>query len=172
MTDATKPQGAEGADGADGTDAKMQASLAEGGYAACDALVAAATADPGAAFAPDVLRDLAPLKRANRAQFESLRTRLKRAGCRVTELDPLVAEENGERRDGRPPSQADIVIALAEAAELFHTPDDVAYADSRPASRDVGRPVVWLSALAEAAVPRGVWRGAQWRGGRIGDRRH
>ena len=63
-------------------------------------------------------------------QFESVRTRLKKAGCRVTELDRLVAEENDERKgDGRPPSQADILVALAEAAELFCTSDDVAYAD-------------------------------------------
>ena len=47
----------------------------------------------------------------------------------MTELDGLIAEENDEGRDGRPPSQADILVALAEAAELFHTPDDVAYAD-------------------------------------------
>ena len=108
---------------------KTRTSVAEGGSAACDALVAATMENPGAPFAPDVVRDLAQLKRGNRVQFESLRTRLKRAGCRVTELDRLIAEENDEGRDGRPPSQADILVALAEAAELFHTPDDIAYAD-------------------------------------------
>jgi hypothetical protein len=118
------------ADAADGTDAKSATSpLAEGGEAACDALVAATAANPGAPFAPDVVCALAQLKQANREQFESLRTRLKKAGCRVTELDPLIAEENGEERDGRAPSQANIMVALAEAAELFHTPDEVAYAD-------------------------------------------
>ena len=117
------------ADDGNGADAKIQTSVAEGDSAACDALVAATMENPGAPFAPDVVRDLAQLKRGNRVQFESLRTRLKRAGCRVTELDPLIAEENDGGRDGRPPSQADILVALAEAADLFHTPDDIAYAD-------------------------------------------
>ena len=58
------------ADDADGADAKNQASLAEGDSAACDALVAATTENPGAPFAPDIVRDLAALKRANRVQFE------------------------------------------------------------------------------------------------------
>ncbi len=121
---------APNADGADANDAKKpELSLAEGGSAACDALVAATTENPGAPFAADVVREIAQLKRANRVVFESLRTRLKKAGCRVTELDHLIAEENDEGRDGRPPSHADILVALAEAAELFCTPDDVAYAD-------------------------------------------
>ncbi len=117
------------ADGADGADAKIRTSLGEGGSAACDELVAAVTGSPGAPFAPNVLRDLAALKQANRVVFETLRTRLKRAGCRVTVLDDLIAEESGEKRDGRPPSQSDILVALAEAADLFHTLDDIAYAD-------------------------------------------
>ena len=55
------------ADGADANDAKKpEPSLAEGGSAACDALVAATTENPGAPFAPDVVRELAQLKRANR----------------------------------------------------------------------------------------------------------
>ena len=113
----------------DGRDDKKQPSLAAGDPIACDALAAAALENPGAPFAPDVISELATLKRADRFQFETLRTRLKKAGCRVTELDGLIAKEGGERRDGRPPSQADILVALAEAAELFHTPDEVAYAD-------------------------------------------
>ena len=113
----------------DGADAGKQPSLAEGDPIACDALAAAALENPGAPFAPGIVNDLAALRRANRVQFESLRTRLRRAGCRVTELDPLIAEESGEKRNGRPPSQSDILVALAEAADLFHTPDDIAYAD-------------------------------------------
>ena len=109
-------------------DANYEPSLAEGGGTACDELVEAATADPGAPFAPDIVRELAALRRANRAQFETLRTRLKRAGCRVTELDGLIAKESGEARS-RSPNQADILIALAEAAELFQAPDETAYAD-------------------------------------------
>jgi hypothetical protein len=120
---------ADAADGPDGPDAKKQPSLAEGDPIACDALAAAALENPGAPFASDVVGDLAALKRANRVQFESLRTRLRRAGCRVTELDDLIVEASGERRDGHPPSQADILVALSEADELFQTPDGVAFAD-------------------------------------------
>lgn len=131
-TVAAAAAGADGADSADGADAKNanSTSAASGaGGIDWDALIAATTENPGAPFVSDVVRDLVALKKANRAQFETVRTRLKKAGCRVTELDPLIAEESGERPDSRPPSQADILVALAEAAELFHTPDEVAYAD-------------------------------------------
>jgi hypothetical protein len=122
-------EGAVAADGTDGAAADYEASLADGGCTACDKLVEATTANSGAPFAPGVVRELAQLKRADRERFETLRTRLKKAGCRVVELDGLIAKENGEERDGRPPSQANIMVALAEAAELFHTPEEVAYAD-------------------------------------------
>jgi hypothetical protein len=122
---------APSADGSDGADAKKQTSTGSnaGGIPHWDELVAATTEDAGAPFAPDVLRELAVLKKVDRVQFESLRARLKKARCRVTVLDGLIAEESGERRDGRPPSQADILVALAEAADLFCTRDEVAYAD-------------------------------------------
>ena len=115
----------------DGSDAKKRTSAGSdtGGIPHWDKLVAATTEDAGAPFAPDVLRELAVLKSVDRAQFESLRTRLKKAGCRVTVLDGLIAAESGERSEGRSPSQSDILVGLAEAAELFHTPDEIAYAD-------------------------------------------
>ncbi|QYK45927.1 MAG: hypothetical protein KF794_04325 [Xanthobacteraceae bacterium] len=84
--------------------------------------------DPGAAFAPDVLECLATLKRDNRAAFEALRAQLKKAGCRVTVLDDAIAEESGET-GGRGPTQADILIELAQTAELFHAPDGTGFAD-------------------------------------------
>jgi hypothetical protein len=46
----------------------------------------------------------------------------------VTALDEAVAEENGDH-GGRGPTQADILIELAQSAELFHTPDGSAFAD-------------------------------------------
>ena len=46
----------------------------------------------------------------------------------MTELDDLIAKENGEQR-GRDPTQADILLDLAEAADLFHAPDETGYAD-------------------------------------------
>ena len=92
-----------------------------------DDLVEKTTADPGAAFAPDVLERLAALKREDRAAFETLRARLKESGCRVTALDEVIAGESGEA-GGREPSQADILIELAQTAELFHAPDGKAFA--------------------------------------------
>ena len=78
--------------------------------------------DPGAPFMPEALEALVALKRDNRAAFEALRSQLKKAGCRVTALDDAIAEENGDA-GGRGPTQADILIGLAQAAELFHAAD-------------------------------------------------
>ena len=91
-------------------------------------MVERTASDPGAPFTPDVLARLAALKKEDRAAFESLRTQLKKAGCRVTALDDAIAEENGDA-DRRGPTQADILIDLAGAAELFHAPDGTAFAD-------------------------------------------
>jgi len=92
-----------------------------------DGLVERAAEDPGAPFAPDVLECLIALKAEDRAAFEALRFRLKKAGCRVTALDQAMADESGD--GGRGPSQADILIDLSGAAELFHAPDGTAFAD-------------------------------------------
>jgi hypothetical protein len=91
-------------------------------------LVEQTTSDPGAPFMPESLVALAALKQDNRAAFEALRSRLKKAGCRVTALDDAVAEENGDM-GARGPMQADILIGFAQAAELFHTPDGAGFAD-------------------------------------------
>ncbi len=93
-----------------------------------EGLVEKIATDAGAAFAPEVLAALATLKRDNRAAFEALRARLKKAGCRVTALDDAIAEESGEA-GGRGPKQADILIDLAQSVALFHTPDGSGYAD-------------------------------------------
>ncbi|MFO1153865.1 MAG: hypothetical protein U1E42_09425 [Rhodospirillales bacterium] len=87
-----------------------------------DALVEKAATDPGAPFTPDVLERLAWLKKHDRATFEALRAQLKHAGCRVTALDEAIAEENGDT-GRRGPTQADILIELAQPADLFHTPN-------------------------------------------------
>ncbi|HET9904098.1 MAG TPA: hypothetical protein VFQ27_10415 [Xanthobacteraceae bacterium] len=93
-----------------------------------EGLVERTVADAGAAFAPEVLERLAALKRDDRAAFEALRAQLKKAGCRVTALDDAIAEESGEL-GGRGPTQADILIDLAQSAELFHAPDGTGFAD-------------------------------------------
>ena len=83
--------------------------------------------DPGALFVPEALERLSAMKREDRAGFEALRAQLKKAGCRVTALDEAIMEESGD--GGRRPTQADILIDLAEAAELFHSADGTAFAD-------------------------------------------
>lgn len=93
-----------------------------------DGLVEKTATDPGFAFMPEVLVRLAALKKGDRAAFELLRSKLKMVGCRVTALDEAIAEESGEV-GGRGPTQADILIKLAQSAELFHTPDGTGFAD-------------------------------------------
>src|SRR6516164_846009 len=87
-----------------------------------DGLIEKTATDPGAAFQPAVLQRLVALKKDDRAAFEVLRAELKSAGCRMTALDEVIDEENGDTGGGRGPSQADVLIALAQSAELFHAP--------------------------------------------------
>jgi hypothetical protein len=114
----------------DGADAKNPTSPPPG-EGVWDELVKKTESDPGAPFAPENIQKLAAYKRADRAKFETLRTRLWKAGCRVRELDPLIAEASGQGTPGGSHSlgQADILVALAEAADLFQTPDEEAFAD-------------------------------------------
>lgn len=93
-----------------------------------DGLLERVAADPGAPFMPDILARLCELRREDRAAFEGLRSRLKKAGCRVTALDGAIAEENGDSGRRRP-SQADILIGLAADAGLFHAADGTGYVD-------------------------------------------
>ena len=92
-----------------------------------DGLIEKSAEDPGAAFAPEVLERLVALKAEDRAAFEALRAKLKKAGCRVTALDEAMAEETGD--GGRGPTQADILIDLEGGTELFHSADGTAFAD-------------------------------------------
>jgi len=92
-------------------------------------LVEKTESDPGAPFTPDVLERLAALKQDDRAAFEALRAQLKKV-CRVTALDEAIAEESGDVGEGgRGRKQADILVDLAQTAELFHAPDGTAFAD-------------------------------------------
>lgn len=92
-----------------------------------DSLVQKSAVDPGAAFTPEVLDLLADLKAKDRPAFEDMRARLKKAGCRVTELDKAMSDEGRHGRRG--PTQADMLIGLAGAAQLFHSADGTAFAD-------------------------------------------
>jgi len=93
-----------------------------------DGLVERAQADAGAPFTSDVLQRLAALKTEDLPAFEVLRAELKRVGVRVTALDEAIADES-EEDSGRGPTQADLLIKLSEAAELFRTPDGTGFAD-------------------------------------------
>lgn len=91
-------------------------------------LVEKTATDAAAAFTPEALERLAALKKQDRAAFETLRAQLKQAGCRVTSLDGAIANETGGA-GRRGPTQAEILIDLAQDAELFHAPDGTGYAD-------------------------------------------
>ena len=92
-----------------------------------DGLVERVSDDPGAAFVPEVLERLSELKANDRAAFETLRAKLKKTELRVTSLDEVLVEKNGDA--GGNPTQAHILIEIAEAAVLFHSPDGTAFAD-------------------------------------------
>ena len=109
----------------------LVASTIENAQEVCDPLdelVGDASRDPGIAFEPEALKCLATLKRENLAKFETLRMRLKQVGVRVTALDKAIADESGES-GGRGPTQADILIQIADSTQLFHTPGSIGYAD-------------------------------------------
>jgi hypothetical protein len=93
-----------------------------------DGLVEKTAGDPGAPFTPEVVESLAALTKDDRAAFQTLRAQLKTAGCRMTALDKAIAEENGDA-GGRGPKHADILIQIAQSAELFHTADGTGFAD-------------------------------------------
>jgi hypothetical protein len=83
--------------------------------------------DPGAPFEPETMEAIVALKKSDRAAFETLRKSLKDAGCRMTGFDEALKESGGGAAPE--PTQADILIDLAEAAELFHSADGTAFAD-------------------------------------------
>jgi hypothetical protein len=128
ISPSAEPPNGNGGDGADfsvAPESEFEPTLAEGGQKAIDDLVLKTENDPGAPF--EVVAALAALKQVNRAVFEALRARLKKAGCRVTQLDKSIAAENDE--GGERETVADLLIKLSEAASLFHASDDTAYAD-------------------------------------------
>ena len=88
-----------------------------------------AKADPAVAFSDDVIEALAELRAEDRGRFEAIRVSLKRAGVRVTALDPLICTAAGD--EGARQTQADLLIEIAAEAELFHDRDKRAFADIR-----------------------------------------
>ena len=92
-----------------------------------DHLVERAKDDPGLPFTGPIRAALMELRRADRAAFETLRSRLKSIGVRVTSLDGAMAAETGS--DERRQSHADLLIEIAGDAELFHASDMTPLAD-------------------------------------------
>ena len=115
------------------TDAERQIAAVIGGAQEVrdplDALVEQSKTDVSAPFAPDVLAALDELKRTDRRAFEGCRARLKDAGVRITALDEAIATIDGQSSTGRGPKQADILIELATAGDLFHAPNGTGFAD-------------------------------------------
>ena len=134
-----------------------------------EGLVERTATDPGAPFVPDILERLAALKKDDRAAFEALRAQLKGAGAGVTALDEAIAEENGDT-GGRGPTQADILIDLAQSAELFHAAGRHRLCRSRHQRPpgDLADPRQGFPPLAGAPLLRGDARRAEFRGAAIG----
>jgi hypothetical protein len=80
-------------------------------------LIETSAANPGAAFAPEVLERLSVLKEENRAASEMRRSKLKDTDCRVTEHDKAIAEESGDSGK-RGPTRAAMVLRMARAAGI------------------------------------------------------
>jgi hypothetical protein len=59
-----------------------------------DALVERTREDPGAPFAQDVLKALASLRDNDRYAFETVYAKLKKAGCRVSELEKAMRDQS------------------------------------------------------------------------------
>jgi hypothetical protein len=93
-------------------------------------LVEKTVTDPGAPFAPEVLERLAALKKDDRAAFEALGSKLKKAGCRVMALDQAIAEEIGDT--GGPGARQ---AAIATSAALTARRSSPSMQSSRRSSR-------------------------------------
>lgn len=92
-------------------------------------LIESVGTDPGAALLPEALQALEALKTSDPGEFENVRARLKKAGCRISAVDKALANFKAGAGGGRTKKAANILIELSESAELFHTPDKTGYAD-------------------------------------------
>ena len=136
-----------------------------------DGLIERTADDPGAPFVPEVLERISAMKKEDRAAFELLRAKLKKAGCHVTALDEAIVQKNGD--GGRRPTQADILIDLSGTAELFHTADGTAFADLdiNGSPGNLARSHQGVQAVAGAAILRGDGWCSKFGGASIGPER-
>jgi hypothetical protein len=92
-------------------------------------LVERTRTDPGAPYEMEALVALRMLRRDAPDKFARMLKRLKVAGCGITDLRKALADIDGGGKGDE--TQADILIEIANVADLFHTSDLVAYADMR-----------------------------------------
>lgn len=96
--------------------------------------------DSSAPFESTVILALSTLKAHDTAGFESLRAKLKGAGCRVTALDDELKKLGGES-SSTSEKQADVLLNLAVDAQLFHCPDGNTFAEIKVNSHTETWPV-------------------------------
>lgn len=93
-------------------------------------LVQRTESDPGAPFEPEMIQLIAELRKDDPAEYFRLRHKLKKSGVLVRELDAAISGRSDVTGAvGTGSTQTEILLRLAEDAELFHTPDGRAYAD-------------------------------------------
>ncbi len=93
-------------------------------------LVERAKQNPGEVFKPEVLGALIELRTFDRPAFEDFREALKKVkSVRIGEVDKALKEQSTRSGDAEEESQVDILLRVADEADLFHTPDQQAYGD-------------------------------------------
>lgn len=94
-----------------------------------DGLIERVQEDKAAAYAPDVLYALIDLQSRDFQKYMSFRFQLKALGVGISILEEQMRALSGSSGDDREPTTAEILIEIAKDADLFHTPDQSAYAD-------------------------------------------
>ena len=99
-------------------------------------LVQKTKSDPGAPFEPENIELIAELRQNDLAEYFRLRDMLKKRGVSVRALERATSGLScvglaaiGRGGAGNTADQTELLLRLAEEAELFHTPDRRPYAD-------------------------------------------
>jgi hypothetical protein len=99
-------------------------------------LVQKTESDPGAPFEPENIELIAELRQNDLADYFRLRDMLKKRGVSVRALERAISGPRcvglgafGQGGAGTTADQTELLLRLAEEAELFHTPDRRPYAD-------------------------------------------
>jgi hypothetical protein len=88
-------------------------------------LVQRTESDPGAPFEPEMIQLIAELRKDDPAEYFRLRHKLKKSGVLVRELDAAISGRSDVTGAvGTGSTQTEILLRLAEDAELFHTPEN------------------------------------------------